>query len=184
MQQIICRGHKMQEGHTLTLKLCNAHNSCYCSQLLTLPNYIQHDSKIIILTTVVSQFNNQRTLVLLKDNKILSETSNFVCDKILWKTFCQSFILLLKYGTKPKFLREEITQLTFKALTFHEYKSWNLFTVEIRPKMFDTNNLNFNISLTHWQGTALSLESNLSYYIHTEIYSQLSSWEIQLKKLW
>ena len=136
MQQIICRGHKKQEGHTLTLKLSNAHNMFYCSQqLLTLPNYIQHDSKIIILTTVVSQFNNQRTLVLLKDNKILSETSNLACDKILWKTFRQSFMLLLKYGTKPKFLPEEITQLTFKALPFHQYKSRNLFTGEIRPSL-------------------------------------------------
>ena len=50
MQQIIGREHKMQEGHTLT-KLSDAHNSCYGSWLLTLPNYIQHDSKIIILTT-------------------------------------------------------------------------------------------------------------------------------------
>ena len=58
----------MQEGHTLT-KLSNAHNSCYCSCLLTLPNYIQHDSKIIILTTVLSHFINKRTLVLLKEIK-------------------------------------------------------------------------------------------------------------------
>ena len=58
----------MQEGHTLT-KLSDAHNSCYGSWLLTLPNYIQHDSKIIILTTLLSHFINQRTPVLLKDNK-------------------------------------------------------------------------------------------------------------------
>ena len=93
-------------------------------QLLTLPNYIQHDSKIIILTTVSSHFINQRIPVLLKDNKILSETSNLsVHDKNLWKTLCLSFMLLLKFGTKPKFLCEEITQLTFKALAFHQYES-------------------------------------------------------------
>ena len=44
-------------------------------QLLTLPNYIQRHSKIIILTTVSSHFINQRIPVLLKDNKILPETS-------------------------------------------------------------------------------------------------------------
>ena len=60
----------MEEGHTLT-KLSNAHNSCYGSWLFTLPNYIQHDSKIIILTIALSHFTNQRTPVLLKDNKIL-----------------------------------------------------------------------------------------------------------------
>ena len=93
-------------------------------QLLNLPNYIQHDSKIIILTTVSSHFINQRIPVLIKDNKILSETSNLcVHDKNLWKTLCQSFMLLLKFGTKPKFLCEEIMQLTFIALAFHQYES-------------------------------------------------------------
>ena len=99
----------MQEGDTLT-KLSNAHNSCYCSKLLTLPSYIQHDSKIIILTTVLSHFINKRTLVLFKDNKILLETS-YLCDKKLWKPFCQSFMLLLKFGTKAKFLCGEIYKL-------------------------------------------------------------------------
>ena len=105
-------------------------------QLLTLPNYIQHDSKIIILTTVSIHFINQRIPVLLKDNKILSETSNLcVHNKNLWKTLCQSFMLLLKFGTKPKFLCEEIMQLIFIALAFHQCESWNLFTVEIRPSL-------------------------------------------------
>ena len=80
----LCRGHKMQEGHTLT-KLSNPHNSCYCSWSLTLPNYFQHNSKIIISTTIVSHFINQRTLVFLKDNKILSETSNLWVTKICGK---------------------------------------------------------------------------------------------------
>ena len=91
MQQIICKAHKMQEGHTLT-KLSNVHNSCYCSWLLTLPNYIQHDSKIIILTTALRHFTNQRTPVLLKNNKILSETSNLwvtkICGKHLANPLC------------------------------------------------------------------------------------------------
>ena len=33
----------------------------------------------------------------------------------------QSFMLLLKFGTKPKFLHEEIMQLTFKALALDQY---------------------------------------------------------------
>ena len=74
----------MQGGHTRK-KLSNPHNSCYCSWSLTLPNHIQHDSKIIVLTTVLSHFINQRTPVLLKDNKILSETSNLCITKICGK---------------------------------------------------------------------------------------------------
>ena len=83
----------MQEGHTLT-KLSNAHNSCYCSWSLSLPNYIQHDSKIIILITVLSHFINQRTPVLLKDNKILSQKSNLCVTKIYGKHSANLYVFL------------------------------------------------------------------------------------------
>ena len=94
MQQIICRGHKIQEGHTLT-KLYNEHNSCYSSQLLTLPKYIQHGSKIIILTTVLSHIINNRTLVLLKEIKYYQK--QVLC---VWKKFVENILPILYVATK------------------------------------------------------------------------------------
>ena len=118
--------------HKLT-KLSNAHNSYYCSWSLTLPNYIQQDSKIITLTSL----KNVYSLLRVKSHFINQRTPGQYCSKIIkyykkqvicvWQKFvetiCQSFMLLKKFGTKLKCLCEEIMQLTFKALAFHQHKS-------------------------------------------------------------